>query len=62
MEKNMTYEQAMKRLEDIVKHIENGETDIDSLTTNLKEAKALAEFCKTKLTTVETEVKKCLDL
>lgn len=58
----MTYEQAMKRLEDIVKKIESGEMDIDSLTTQLKEAKTLVEFCKEKLTNVEAEVKKCLDM
>ena len=58
----MTYEKAMKRLEEIVKKIEGGEMDIDSLTTNLKEAKDLVEFCKEKLTNVEAEVKKCLDM
>lgn len=62
METKMTYEQAMKRLEQIVKQIEVGEMDIDSLTANLKEAKNLVAFCKDKLTNVETEVKKCLDL
>ena len=58
----MTYEKAMSRLEQIVKQIESGEMDIDSLAANLKEAKTLVEFCKEKLTNVETEVKKCLDL
>ena len=62
MDKKMTYEKAMKRLEQIVKQIESGETDIDSLTAILKEAKCLVEFCKEKLTNVEAEVKKCLDL
>ena len=58
----MTYEKAVKRLEEIVKQIEGGEMDIDSLTANLKEAKALVEYCKEKLTNVGAEVKKCLDL
>ncbi len=58
----MTYEKAMKRLEQIVEKIESGEMDIDSLAKNLKEAKTLVEYCKEKLTTVEAEVKKCLDL
>ncbi|MBR1668325.1 MAG: exodeoxyribonuclease VII small subunit [Bacteroidaceae bacterium] len=62
MEKNMTYEKAVQRLEQIVKQIESGEMDIDSLTARLKEAKTLVEFCKEKLTNVEAEVKKCLDL
>ena len=58
----MTYEQAVKRLEEIVKRIEGGEMDIDSLTANLKEAKGLVDFCKEKLTNVEAEVNKCLDM
>ena len=58
----MTYEKAVQRLEQIVKQIESGEMDIDSLTARLKEAKTLVEFCKEKLTNVEAEVKKCLDL
>lgn len=62
MEEKLTYEKAVKRLEEIVKRIEGGEMDIDSLTANLKEAKGLVEFCKEKLTNVEAEVKKCLDM
>lgn len=58
----MTYEKAMKRLEEIVAKIESGEMDIDALATNLKEAKELVEYCKEKLTKVEAEVKKCLEL
>lgn len=62
MEKAMTYEKAMKRLEEIVSKIESGEMDIDALAQNLKEAQKLVEFCKEKLTTVEAEVKKCLNM
>ena len=51
----------MERLEKIVAKIENGEMDIDSLTDNLKEAKKLVNFCKEKLTKVESEVKTILD-
>ena len=40
----MTYEKAMKRLEEIVKKIESGEMDIDSLAASLKEAKASAGY------------------
>ena len=46
MEKAMTYEKAMKRLEEIVAKIESGEMDIDALAQNLKEAQKLVEFCK----------------
>ena len=62
MDKELTYEKAMKRLEEIVRQTESGEMDIDSLTLRLKEAKQLVAFCKERLTNVEEEVKKCLDL
>lgn len=57
----MTYEQAISRIEEITKKVESGEMDIDSLATNLKEAKELVQFCKEKLTKVEADVKKILD-
>ena len=37
--KKQTYEQAMKRLEEIVSRIDSNELDIDSLSVNLKEGK-----------------------
>ena len=55
-----TYEQAMLRLEDIVRQVERGETSIDSLTELLKEAKQLITFCKDKLYVTEEEIKKIL--
>ena len=55
-----TYDEAMKRLETIVKKIEDGEMDIDSLAENLKEAKELVAICKGKLLKVEEEVNKIL--
>ena len=61
MNKTTTYEQAMQRLQTIVSQMENGEMDIDALLTNLKEAKQLIDFCKNKLTRVETDVKKILE-
>ncbi len=56
----MTYEQAIKRLEEIVRNIESGQTDIDALSAALKEAKELVTFCKDKLTKAEEEVKEIL--
>lgn len=58
--KNMTYEKAIKRLEEIVRNIESGETDIDTLSAALKEAKELVVFCKDKLIKVEEDVNKIL--
>lgn len=56
----MTYEQAVKKLEEITRKVESGEMDIDSLAASLKEAKELVIFCKNKLTKVEEDVKKIL--
>ena len=58
---NMKYAEAMKRLEEIVIKIENGEMDIDNLAENLKEAKELVGFCKAKLLAVEEEVNKIME-
>lgn len=60
MNKQPSYEQAFQRLQQIVAQIEAGETDIDLLAANLKEAKSLIDFCKNRLTKVESDVKKIL--
>lgn len=57
----MTYEKAMKRLEEIVDKVENGQMDIDSLSATLKEAQQLVAFCRDKLTKVDAEIKKILE-
>ena len=44
--KKQTYEQAMKRLEEIVSRIDSNELDIDSLGVNLKLYKADEEIKK----------------
>lgn len=62
MEKEMTYEKALKSLEQIVAKIESGEMDIDSLAKSLKTAKSLVEYCKKRLTETEEDVKRCLEM
>lgn len=59
--KQETYEQAMKRLEEIVAKIESGEMDIDSLGDQLKEAQQLIKLCRDKLYKADTEIKKMLE-
>ena len=61
IKKDQTYSDAMKRLEEIVRKIESGEMDIDSLAENLKEAKQLVACCKGKLQHVEDEVNKIME-
>lgn len=59
--KKMTYDQAMKCLEEIVNKIDNNELDIDSLASTLKEAEEIIKFCREKLYKVDNEVKKILE-
>lgn len=61
MKKNITYEQAMQRLENIVEGFEQNTLQLDQLTTQLAEAQELIKFCSEKLQQVENDVKKMLD-
>ena len=58
---NMTYTQAVERLEGIMNAIQGGGMDIDRLAAALKEASALVQFCRGKLYKVDEEVKQLLD-
>ena len=57
----LTYQEAQKRLEEIVREIESNEHDIDRLCDQLKEGKDLIAFCKEILYKVEEEVKTILN-
>lgn len=61
MKKNLTYEQAMQRLETIVAGFEQNTLKLDQLTEQLAEAQTLIRFCNDKLQKVETDVKKILN-
>lgn len=56
----MKYEEAIKRLEEIVRKMENDELDIDQMGEQLKEAQQLIKLCKDKLTKSDEEIKKIL--
>lgn len=56
----LTYEQAAKRIEQIVADIENGTLDIDQLSPALKEAQQLLTFCKERLMKAEAEIEQIL--
>lgn len=58
--KELSYTEAMSRLEQITQAIEQGTLDIDSLSEKLKEAQQLLKHCKAKLNKVETDVNKIL--
>lgn len=58
---NMTYEEAMARLEELARRMENNETGIDRLAEELKEARRLMAFCKEKLYATDEEIRKILE-
>ena len=55
---SLTYEEAMARLEELARRMENNETGIDQLAAELKEARRLMAFCKEKLYATDEEIKK----
>ena len=57
---NLTYEQALSRIEEIVSKIEAEELNVDELAKHVKEASELLKFCKGKLFETETEIEKIL--
>ena len=60
MKKNVKYEEAVRRLEEIVAKKENDEYDIDELAANPKTAQQLIKLCRDKLTKTDAEIKKLL--
>ena len=59
MEK-MTFEQAIKRLEEIVDLLENNETSLDDSVELFQEGVQLSLYCSKKLGNVENKVSKIL--
>ena len=60
MNKIETYNDAIKRLEEIIAQVNAGAVDVDMLTANLREAQELINFCRNKLYKVDEEVKALL--
>ena len=58
---NLTYTQAVERLEEIMSSIQGGGMDVDKLAVALKEASALVQFCRGKLYKLDEEVKLLLE-
>lgn len=60
MKKEIKYEEAVRQLETIVKQMEDGDLDIDSMSKELKTAQQLIKLCKDKLTKTDKEIKAIL--
>ncbi|MFC2096137.1 exodeoxyribonuclease VII small subunit [Bacteroidota bacterium] len=59
--KDISYNEAITEIEEILYQIENEELDIDILTEKVKKVSALLKLCRKKLHQTETEVQKILD-
>jgi exodeoxyribonuclease VII small subunit len=62
MTKTPSYKDAIEEIESIVEEIENETVDVDVLAKKVKRATFLIKFCKEKLRTTDTEVKKSLKI
>lgn len=60
MEKEITYEEAMAQVEQIVKQVENNELGLEELSGKLKTALELVKTCKEKLTKTDREIQTLL--
>lgn len=59
--KDYTYTQAMQRLEVILAQLEEGSSNVDTLTDLVKEAAELVKFCREKLRKTEDEVQNAFE-
>lgn len=60
MENNLTYQQALDELTEIVTQLEHESIPIDELADKVKRASDLIQYCQSKLTATDTEVKKII--
>jgi exodeoxyribonuclease VII small subunit len=58
---NISYTEAIKQIEEILKKIESEELDVDELSDKVKKAADLLKLCKMKLHETEEEIQKILD-
>ncbi len=59
--KELSYNEALGELEEILRSIEGGASDIDTLSAKVTRATELIKLCRTRLTKVEGEVKDILN-
>lgn len=56
-----SYEEALKRLKEIVNQLEEKEIKIDNLSDTVIEAKELVDFCRKKLDKTEEDIQKIIE-
>ena len=57
---NITFEQAMSRLEEIIKDLENNQTSLENSVELFQEGIRLSKICSDKLAGIENKVAKIL--
>jgi exodeoxyribonuclease VII small subunit len=60
MENNLTYTEALSKLEEIVEQIEDDSIMLDTLTEKVAQANELIKYCETKLRMIEGDVRNSL--
>ena len=58
MTKKLSFEEALKRLEEIVEELEQGDIKLDDMLKSYEEGAQLISFCMAKLKDVEGKIKK----
>lgn len=56
MKEKMTYEQAIKRLEDIITQLENNEIPLEDSLSLFQEGIELSQYCDQKLKSIQAKV------
>lgn len=59
--KDLTYNQAYSKLEELVIEIESDAIQLDTLADKVKQANALIQLCEAKLRTIDKEVNDALN-
>ena len=54
----MKYEEAIAKLEQIARQLEQNQLPIDQIAAQLREAQELVKYCREQLTSVDEEIKK----
>ncbi|MGN6646342.1 MAG: exodeoxyribonuclease VII small subunit [Cytophaga sp.] len=60
MESNLSYTEALSKLEEIVEQIEDDSIMLDTLTEKVAQANELIKYCESKLRSIEGDVRDLL--
>jgi exodeoxyribonuclease VII small subunit len=59
--KEISYQDAVREIEETIRKIESGELNVDQLTDKVKRVSALLEICRKKLKIAEEEIVKIIE-